>query len=81
MPKWYQEFRDGILNFEPGMMLWQNSWVFIVFGTVTPSVRERWGCLKESSAKVCFKCCVFLGNCIKSEFLWLYCVSRITGSP
>ena len=39
-------FCDGILNFEPGMMLGQNSWVFIVFGTVTPSIRERWGCPK-----------------------------------
>ena len=29
-----------ILNFEPGMMLGRNLWVFIVFGTVTPSVRK-----------------------------------------
>ena len=31
---------DGILNFEPGMMLGQNLWVFIVIGTVTPSVKS-----------------------------------------
>ena len=30
---------DGISNFKPGMTLGQNSWVFIVFGTATPSVR------------------------------------------
>ena len=30
---------DGILNFEPGMMLGQNLWVFIVIGTATPSVK------------------------------------------
>ena len=40
-------FCDGISNFEPGMMLGQISWVFIVFGTVTPSVREKWGCPKN----------------------------------
>ena len=31
---------DGISNFEPGMMLGQNSWVFIVIGTATPSVKS-----------------------------------------
>ena len=30
---------DGISNFEPGMMLGQNLWVFIVISTVTPSVK------------------------------------------
>ena len=30
---------DGISNFEPGMTLGQNSWVFIVIGTATPSVK------------------------------------------
>ena len=34
------KYCDGILNFEPGMMLGQNSWVFIVLGTVTPSIRK-----------------------------------------
>ena len=51
MPKWYHEFCDGILNFEPGMMLGRNSRVFIVFGTVTPSVRERRGCPKNRLQK------------------------------
>ena len=27
---------DGISNFEPGMTLGRNSWVFIVIGTATP---------------------------------------------
>ena len=36
------KYCDGILNFEPGMMLGQNLWVFIVFGTATPSVRKSW---------------------------------------
>ena len=44
-------FCDGILNFEPGMMLGQNLRVFIVFGTVTPSVRESWGCPKNCLQK------------------------------
>ena len=44
-------FCDGILNFEPGMMLGQNLWVFIVFGTVTPSIRERRGCLENRLQK------------------------------
>ena len=30
---------DGISNFEPGMTLGRNSWVFIVIGTATPSVK------------------------------------------
>ena len=34
------KYCDGILNFEPDMMLGQNSQVFIVFGTVTPSVKK-----------------------------------------
>ena len=44
-------FCDGILNFEPGMMLGQNSWVFIVFSTATPSIRESWGCPKNRLQK------------------------------
>ena len=44
-------FCDGILNFEPGMMLGQNLRVFIVFSTVTPSVRERQGCPKNCLQK------------------------------
>ena len=47
MPKWYRKF----LNFEPGMTLGQNSRVFIVFGTATPSIRERWGCPKNCLQK------------------------------
>ena len=35
---------DGISNFEPGMTLGRNSWVFIVIGTATPSVRKGRGC-------------------------------------
>ena len=31
---------DGISNFEPGMTLGQNSWVFIVIGTATPSIKS-----------------------------------------
>ena len=46
---------DGILNFEPGITLGQNSWVFIVISTVTPSVRKGPGLSKKSSAKVYFK--------------------------
>ena len=38
---------DGILNFEPGMTLGRNSWVFIVIGTATPSDRKGWGCPKN----------------------------------
>ena len=34
------KYCDGILNFEPGMMLRRNWSVFIVFGTVTPSVKK-----------------------------------------
>ena len=37
---------DGISNFEPGMMLGQNSWVFIVISTVTPSVKSGWAVRK-----------------------------------
>ena len=46
---------DGILNFGPGMMLGQNSWVFIVIGTVTPSIKKWPGLSEKSSAKVDFK--------------------------
>ena len=42
---------DGILNFEPGMTLGQNSWVFIVIGTATPSDRKGWGCPKNRVQK------------------------------
>ena len=42
---------DGILNFEPGMMLGQNLQVFIVFSTVTPSVKESRGCPKNGLQK------------------------------
>ena len=41
----------GILNFEPGMMLGQNLRVFIVFSTVTPSIRKSRGCLKNRLQK------------------------------
>ena len=34
-------FCNGISNFKPGMMLGQILWVFIVFGTATPSIREK----------------------------------------
>ena len=44
-------FCDGILNFEPGMMLGKILWVFIVFGTVTPSIREKQGCPKNCLKK------------------------------
>ena len=44
-------FCDGISNFEPGMTLGQILWVFIVFGTVTPSVREKQGCPKNCLKK------------------------------
>ena len=44
-------FCDGILNFEPGMMLGQNLQVFIVFCTVTPSIRKSRGCLKNCLQK------------------------------
>ena len=30
---------DGISNFEPGMALGRNSWVFIAIGTATPSIK------------------------------------------
>ena len=43
---------DGISNFEPGMTLGQNSWVFIVIGTATPSIRNGWGCLKNHPQKL-----------------------------
>ena len=44
-------FCDGISNFKPGMMLGQNLRVFLVFGTVTPSIRQRQGCLKTHVQK------------------------------
>ena len=44
-------FCDGILNFEPGMMLGQNLQVFIVFGTATHSIRESRGCSKNHLQK------------------------------
>ena len=42
---------DGISNFEPGMMLGRNSWVFIVISTATPSVKNGWGCPKNRLQK------------------------------
>ena len=39
-PKVTTNYGDRILNFEPDMTLRQNSVVFIVFGTVTPSVKN-----------------------------------------
>ena len=42
---------DGISNFEPGMTLGQNSWVFIVIGTATPSVKNGQGCPKNRLQK------------------------------
>ena len=42
---------DGISNFEPGMVLGQNSWVFIVISTATPSVKNGLGCLKNRLQK------------------------------
>ena len=42
---------DGILNVEPGMTLGQNSWVFIVIGTATPSIRKGQGCPKNHLQK------------------------------
>ena len=38
---------DGISNFEPGTTLGQNSWVFIVIGTATPSIGKGRGCPKN----------------------------------
>ena len=37
---------DGISNFKPGMTLGQNSWVFIVISTVTPSLKMAGGVQK-----------------------------------
>ena len=42
---------DGVSNFEPGMTLGQNSWVFIVIGTATPSVKNGRGCQKNRLQK------------------------------
>ena len=42
---------DEISNFEPGMTLGQNSWVFIVIGTVTPSIRNGRDCPKNHLQK------------------------------
>ena len=42
---------DGVSNFRPGMTLGQNSWVFIVIGTATPSVRKGRGCPKNRLQK------------------------------
>ena len=42
---------DGISNFEPGMTLGQNLWVFIVIGTATPSVKNDRGCPKNRLQK------------------------------
>ena len=53
-------FCDGISNFEPGMMLGQILWVFIVFGTVTPSVREKRGCPKNCLKKYVSNVAYFL---------------------
>ena len=42
---------DGVSNFEPGMTLGRNSWVFIVIGTATPSVKNGRGCQKNRLQK------------------------------
>ena len=42
---------DGISNFEPGMTLGRNLWVFIVISTVTPSDRKGRGCPKNRLQK------------------------------
>ena len=57
------KYCDGILNFEPGMMLWQNLWVFIVFGTVTPSVRKSRGCPKNGLQKYVLNVAYFKKFC------------------
>ena len=64
------KYCDGILNFEPGMMLGQNSWIFIVFGTVTPSIRKSRGCPKKGLQKYVLNV-AYLKNFVKYEFLWL----------
>ena len=70
---------DGISNFEPGMTLGQNSWVFIVIGTATPSVRKGWGCLKNHLQKYSSNKSYFLGNFENVCFLRshrVYCITR-----
>ena len=69
---------DGVSNFGPGMMLGQNSWVFIVISTVTPSVRKGQGCLKIVCKSI-FQIVVLLGNFENVHFLRLhrvYCITR-----
>ena len=61
---------DGISNFEPGMTLGQNSWVFIVIGTVTPSIRKGQGCPKNRLQK-------YISN--KSYFLEILKMSVFKG--
>ena len=46
---------NRILNFEPDMMLRQNSVVIIVFGTVTPSVKNA-GLSKKGYVILCYNC-------------------------
>ena len=46
---------DRILKFGPGMMLGQNSSVFIVFGTATPSVKNT-GFSEKLLYTLCYIC-------------------------
>ena len=59
---------DGISNFEPGMALGQNSWVFIVIGTVTPSVKMA-GAVRKIVCKSRFQISRIVRKFWKCHFL------------
>ena len=54
-PKVTTNYCDRILNFKQDMMLRQNSVVFIVFGTVTPSVKNV-GLSQKGYVILCYNC-------------------------
>ena len=75
------KYCDGILNFEPGMTLGQNLWVFIIIGTALPSIRKSRDCPKNGLLKNVLNVAYLKKSFVKSKFLWLYCVPHIMGSP
>ena len=75
MPKWYHKFLWWNFEFRARYDAVQNSWVFIVFGTVTPSVRERWGCPKNHLQKYVPNVAYFRKFCKIWVFMVVLCFS------
>ena len=57
------------------MMLGQNSWVFIVFSTVTPSIRKSRGCPKNGLQKCVLNVVYFKKFCKIWTFMVVMCSS------